>query len=532
MGVHLQPREGSVSVRRDGFSTYHPMICAVYFVIILICSMIFMAPACLSALFAGAFSYAIYITGKKAVKTFLCLCLPVMAAAVLVNFLFNHHGVTILFYIGDNPITKEALCYGAASASVFASVIIWCCCVSIASSDAEEKAYLPAAARIYADMCDMKTVAGDKGPKSVTGIPLDIVEGRRWLRQRIIAGAGARVGSASLSISPDRKNTLEYRTDVFEPGYGESIDSHEDKKSDISADGHKREKPAIEARDIWFRYGRNGRDILKGFDIRVCRGTFYALVGGNGTGKTTALKVICGILKAYRGKLRNVAEGLLLTQDPKNVFVEETVRENLERVYNARIVKDRHGQKNPHDKKMNTDMTPSGYIKKMEGCTSTRGRTMNEKKQEGDIEVISERLGISHILDMHPYDISGGEQQRVALGMLLLMRPEVFLMDEPTKGMDPFFKEEFAGIVSELKSEGKTILTVSHDIEFYAKYVDRVGMMFDGQLTAEGTPHKVFGENRFYTTAASKITRGLLENALTADDITKALRLSDYGKTY
>lgn len=153
MGVHLQPREGSVSVRRDGFSTYHPMICAVYFVIILICSMIFMAPACLSALFAGAFSYAIYITSKKAVKTFLCLCLPVMAAAVLVNFLFNHHGVTILFYIGDNPVTKEALCYGAASASVFASVIIWCCCVSIASSDAEEKAYLPAAARIYADMC-------------------------------------------------------------------------------------------------------------------------------------------------------------------------------------------------------------------------------------------------------------------------------------------------------------------------------------------------------------------------------------------
>ena len=133
----------------------------------------------------------------------------------------------------DNPVTKEALCYGAVSASVFASVIIWCCCVSIASSDAEEKAYLPAAARIYADMCDMKTVAGDKGPKSVTGIPLDIVEERRWLRQRIIAGAGARVGSASLSISPDRKNTLEYRTDVFEPGYGESIDSHEDKKSDI-----------------------------------------------------------------------------------------------------------------------------------------------------------------------------------------------------------------------------------------------------------------------------------------------------------
>ena len=117
------------------------------------------------------------------------------------------------------------------------------------------------------------------------------------------------------------------------------------------------------------------------------------------------LKVICGILKAYCGKLRNVAEGLFLTQDPKNVFAEETVRENLERVYNARIVKDRHGQKNPHDKKMNTDMTPSGYIKKMEGCTSTRGRTMNEKKQEGDIEVISERLGISHILDMHPYDI-------------------------------------------------------------------------------------------------------------------------------
>ncbi len=254
------------------------------------------------------------------------------------------------------------------------------------------------------------------------------------------------------------------------------------------------QKPVLTVKELWFRYEKNGPDILRGVSGQVPAGSLYAIVGGNGAGKSTLLKVLCGLNRPYRGKIKLFGKPLeqykpeelfrngvsMLPQDPKSLFVKKTVREEL--------------------LEMDTD----------------------EKR----LEQVSEICQITAVLDSHPYDLSGGEQQRAALAKVLLTQPRLLLLDEPTKGMDSFFKETFASVLQKLKQQGITVVMVSHDVEFCAQYADRVSMFFDGQLLSTGTPRQFFGANSFYTTAASRMSRGVFENAVTAGAVAELCRLN------
>lgn len=250
--------------------------------------------------------------------------------------------------------------------------------------------------------------------------------------------------------------------------------------------------PVVEMKDIWFRYEKDTPDILKGVSLQVERNSLYAIVGGNGTGKSTTLKAICNICKPYRGKVyidgkpmhkykgSELFKGNLamLPQDPQSLFVKKTVREDLEE-----MLKD------------------SGEDKKAK------------------VKKAAQICDILPLLDRHPYDLSGGEQQRAALAKVLLTEPKILLLDEPTKGIDNFFKLKFAEIINELKKQGVTIIMVSHDVEFCAKYADTVSMFFDGGIVTTNTPNRFFAQNSFYTTAANRMSRHLFENAITNEDV-------------
>ena len=255
--------------------------------------------------------------------------------------------------------------------------------------------------------------------------------------------------------------------------------------------------PALSVKEAWFRYHRDGDDILQGVSFQVEAGSIHAIVGGNGAGKSTLLKAICGINRVYRGTVavfgkelkkyatRDLFRGYLamLPQDPKSLFVASTVRQELE------------------------EMT-------------------------GDAAAISETAKlcqVEHLFSRHPHDLSGGEQQRCALAKVLLTQPKLLLLDEPTKGMDNFFKLQFAGILRRLKERGITVLMVSHDVEFCADYADRVSMFFDGQILTTDTPRRFFGQNSFYTTAANRMSRCLFRNAVTASDVVWLYRQNQEG---
>lgn len=255
------------------------------------------------------------------------------------------------------------------------------------------------------------------------------------------------------------------------------------------------EEKAVELKEVWFRYGRDFPDVIKGASFCVYKGEHFCIVGSNGTGKSTALNVIAGILKAYRGKIlidgkkvsdysgnslyiNNIA---LLPQNPQTVFLEKTVREDL-----------------------------------TETC-----RVMNLKADgaEQEISEITQKLEITHILESHPYDLSGGEQQKAALAKILLLKPRILLLDEPTKGIDPYSKQALSRLLIQLKKEGMTIITVTHDVEFAAQNADRCGMFFDGELVSQGTPTEFFSENSFYTTCANRISRGFFKNTVLCSQV-------------
>ena len=255
---------------------------------------------------------------------------------------------------------------------------------------------------------------------------------------------------------------------------------------------------ALSMKDLWFRYEKNSPDILRGVSAEIPAGSLYAIVGGNGAGKSTTLKAICGICRPYRGKVKIFGKPVekyrpselfggtlaMLPQDPKSLFVKKTVREDLE--------------------EMNSD--------------------------KALIAEIAATCQIEKFLDSHPYDLSGGEQQRAALAKVLLTSPKLLLLDEPTKGIDSFFKETFAKILKELQSRGITIVMVSHDVEFCARYADLVSMFFDGQILTTDHPRRFFGNNSFYTTAANRMSRHVFSMAVTAEDVIDLYRHNKENK--
>ena len=242
-----------------------------------------------------------------------------------------------------------------------------------------------------------------------------------------------------------------------------------------------RRDPAIAVEGAWFRYEEQTPDVVKGLDLRLGKGEFLALLGGNGTGKSTTLKLLSGLKKPNRGTVTVSGTLGMLPQNPQTLFVKKTVREDLFEVFS--------------------------------------GTGLPKAQQEARVARMVQLCRLEALLDRHPFDLSGGEQQRAALAKVLLLQPEILLLDEPTKGLDAEFKQMFAGILRSLLAQGVSLLMVSHDVEFCARYAHRCALFFDGSIVTEATPRAFFSGNSFYTTAANRIARPLEPQAVTAEDV-------------
>ena len=296
--------------------------------------------------------------------------------------------------------------------------------------------------------------------------------------------------------------TVKDGRDFLSENFGSAVDH-----LDIPPYAH-REEVALEVKNTWFRYERDLPDVLRGVTFSVYEGETFCILGGNGTGKTTTLSVLAGLNKAYRGKVmingKKIAEYkgntlyrhnvALLPQNPQTVFLKKTVREDFREI-----------------------------CKVME---------YGKEEQAALIDEVAVRLGIVQLLDKHPYDLSGGEQQKAALAKMLLLKPKILLLDEPTTGIDAHSKENLSGILRELKAEGITIVIVTHDVEFAAVNADRCALFFDGEITSIDTPAAFFSNNNFYTTAANRIARHLYKNAVSCEDVATLCRLNALTDTY
>jgi energy-coupling factor transport system ATP-binding protein len=312
---------------------------------------------------------------------------------------------------------------------------------------------MPAPMRIWAAM----------GAKAAEGpCPVTVREGRDWLNR--LAADGRRIRAREAA----------------------------------DADRAPKTPPVVELADLWFRYEKNAPDVIKGLSFKAYGGTITAILGGNGTGKTTALSLISGIHRPHRGKVRIEGEALekhaghlfsgllgVLPQNPQALFVQKTVEADLLEIL--------------------------------------AGAGLSKEEKRKRIARVSALCRLEELLSAHPYDLSGGEQQRAALAKVLLLRPRILLLDEPTKGLDAAFKRVFAGILKRLAASGVAVILVSHDLEFCAEYADRCALFFDGNIITEGAPRDFFSGNDFYTTAANRMARDRLPKAVTPEDVIAAL---------
>ncbi len=306
--------------------------------------------------------------------------------------------------------------------------------------------------------------------------PVTVREGREWLegwmKKREAAG----------SVGEETRQDGRYR----EKTAGQTGKSKQAGKAASEV--------VIEARNVWFRYEKELPDVVRDLNLTVRKGELYCLLGGNGTGKSTTLSLLGRIRKPYRGKLYLKGKELgkyreselygavlgILPQNPQCLFVKDTVEKDL--------------------------------------------REMS--KDEERLRDVIAKTEIGHLLNSHPYDLSGGEQQRAALAKVLLLNPEIILLDEPTKGLDGFYKQKLAEILKGLTAEGRTILMVSHDIEFCAEYGDTCALFFHGGVVTSAPAGQFFAGNSFYTTAANRMARKWYPDAVTAKDVIERCRES------
>lgn len=253
----------------------------------------------------------------------------------------------------------------------------------------------------------------------------------------------------------------------------------------------------LEAKKLWFRYEKDADDILRDVNIALHKGEIFTVLGSTGAGKTTLLNILSALVKPYKGSVRVLGKKLsdyknnslykhtlaLLPQNPIVMFTQDTVRADLENVIYALDHKSVYSEKKLLD--------------------------------------ITTKLGITSLLDKHPYDLSGGEQQKIALAKVMLTNPKILLLDEPTKGIDAYAKQELISIMRQLKNEGTAILIVTHDVEFSALVSDKCALFFDGEIVSADDPYTFFASNSYYTTSAFRISKNHFPNAILCDDIIK-----------
>lgn len=242
-------------------------------------------------------------------------------------------------------------------------------------------------------------------------------------------------------------------------------------------------KKLFEAKHVYYRYEKNLPDVLRDISFFGCENEIFSIVGGNGVGKTTLISLLCRIKRPYRGKIKINSEKspAYLPQNPLKLFLKDTIREDFH------------------------------YLLSMHGLNPSQLKKLMEQYPFFE--------GMEKLFASNPLDLSGGELQKLAFMKILLLEPDIILLDEPTKGLDAYAKNHLSSLLNELKQEGRCIVMVTHDLEFAAENSDRCAMMFRGEMVSTDTPENFFSDNQFYTTAAAKISKNLIPKAVTVKDV-------------
>ena len=359
--------------------------------------------------------------------------------------------------------------------------------------------YLPAVTKIYNSL-------SVKYPSLIKlNTPLSIREGRRCLNT---------IHDDLIKISNDDVDSINLNHDNL---HITNKKYHSQEKSGIldkiSLGGNK--NALISMNGIYFAYEK-GKLILKNVDFELEKGDFVSLIGGNGVGKSTFLQLLVGILKPIKGKVK-YKKGIKLAyvhQNPMIHFSKDNVKEEfLESILESNLLNNNSVgfNKETYDdllKMTNEEFTESDLLNGLEFDSI-----------EFKFKELIEFFDICDLIDKHPYDCSGGEQQKIVIVKALLQNADVLVLDEPTKGLDPISSKNLANILNSLRDNGITILMTSHDLDFVANNCKRCLMLFDKDIQIDDDPKVIFAENNFYTTFVNRMVKDYVPEIVTLDDL-------------
>ncbi len=390
-----------------------------------------------------------------------------------ITILISEHRIEQLFSICDKIITMKegSIEYQGAPAQVALSII----------HDSQDSKTLPTAAKIYYYVTASLTDNIDKEliyfkqfkQNDKEQCPLTVREGRNWLdaiynEQRI----------------QKDENDTSYFTRNQKGKYTQNAEKITNKKENM-----------IHIQDVSYCYGKKEEFVVENLNLDIAKGDFLAITGGNGAGKTTILKLISGVLKPVLGKIKIYGKCIFVSQNPKAMFTEISVEEEL-----AEVLCDSQNQ----------------WASKL---------SREDKLKE--VEKMLAKTGLDKVRKYHPYDISGGQQQKLAIAKGLLFKPNILLLDEPTKGLDPSFKEELGKYIWHLiETQRLTVVMVSHDLDFCAEYASECAFMFDRCIVSKADVVTFFEQNNYYTTSAAKIASGYIKKAVTYKQVGEKVCLS------
>ena len=318
-------------------------------------------------------------------------------------------------------------------------------------------------------------------------IPLTVKEGRRWyVNYKKVYGKDITKDKDKINNFAGKSiiNDKVIKKDVLEE---DNITGNKNKKrigfikkNNLENKSSRKNTDNIEntvcqLKNVSYSYNKKLPYIIDGVDVSFKEGQITAILGGNGAGKSTMLKLIAGIIEPVRGKIISNKRIIMLPQDPKAVFTEVGGVEGL-----AEVLMDKG----------------NGIYNNM---------PMEDKREI--VEQIIEEFGLNDIRKNNPYDRSGGQQEKLAIAKVLLLKPEVLLLDEPTNGLDPYFKKTLGKLLKKINAGGVTIIIVSHDLEFVDSFCDDVIMLFDRKVAAQDSTHKFLRDNMFYTTNYYRIMK-------------------------
>ena len=205
-------------------------------------------------------------------------------------------------------------------------------------------------------------------------------------------------------------------------------------------------------------------------------------MGGNGSGKSTLLYLLSRALKPLKGQIKSTVQKriAMLGQNPEAVFAQDTVLQVL---------------------------------------TEFKQRFTNTDREISDM---IDLFDLRDILQRHPYDISGGEKQKLALAKVLLIKPDILLLDEPFKSLDVIYKQKIKQILSELKAK-MSIVIVTHDVDAIAEIADRCAMIFNRRIIAEAPTQDFFQKNSYFTTTTYRLTRDIIPGCIVFNDLQQKL---------